>query len=135
MVIALDGAHIRAVPGFQVRHFEVMVGRVETERQHVRHFAVAPNVATSRSRAIGNALRSRGWLLGRGVTVLSDGDPALVESVRRAAADRVKHILDWFHVSMRVRRVEQALAGLLGSDLEQKGPFDMSTTTYRDYAT
>ena len=29
MVIALDGAHIRAVPGFQVRYFEVMVGRVE----------------------------------------------------------------------------------------------------------
>ena len=53
MVIALDSAHIRAVPGFQVRHFEVMVGRVETERQQARHFAVAPNVVTSRSRAIG----------------------------------------------------------------------------------
>jgi len=122
IVVALDGAHLRAVPGFQVRHFEVMVGRVETERQQARHFAVAPNVATSRSRAIGNAVRSRGWLPGRDVTVLSDGDPALVESVRLATGDRVKHILDWFHVSMRVRHVEQALAGLLGSDLEQKGP-------------
>ncbi len=122
VVVALDGAHIRAVPGFQVRHFEVTVGRVETERQQARHFAVAPNVATSRSRTIGNALRSRGWLPGREVTVLSDGDPALVESVRSAAGDRVRHILDWFHVSMRVRHVEQALAGLLASDLEQKGP-------------
>jgi hypothetical protein len=27
MVVALDGAHIRAVPRFQVRHFEVMVRR------------------------------------------------------------------------------------------------------------
>jgi hypothetical protein len=122
VVVALDGAHIRAVPGFQVRHFEVTVGRVETERQQARHFAVAPNVTTSRSRAIGNALRSRGWLPGREVTVLSDGDPSLVESVRSAAGDRVTHILDWFHVSMRVRHVEQALAGLLASDLEQKGP-------------
>lgn len=122
MVVALDGAHIRAVPGFQVRHFEVMVGRVETERQQARHFAVAPNVATSKSLAIGNALRSRGWLPGREVTVLSDGDPALVESVRIATRDRLKHILDWFHISMRVRHVEQALAGLLGSNLEQKGP-------------
>jgi hypothetical protein len=122
MVVALDGAHIRAVPGFQVRHFEVMVGRVETKRQQARHFAVAPNVATSKSGAIGNALRSRGWLPGRDVTVLSDGDPALVECVRIATRDRVKHILDWFHVSMRVRHVEQALAGLIGSNLEQKGP-------------
>jgi hypothetical protein len=54
--------------------------------------------------------------------VLSDGDPALVECVRIATRDRVKHILDWFHISMRVRHVEQALAGLIGSDLEQKGP-------------
>ena len=54
--------------------------------------------------------------------MLSDGDPALVECVRIATRDRVKHILDWFHVSMRVRHVEQALAGLIGSDLEQKGP-------------
>jgi hypothetical protein len=54
--------------------------------------------------------------------VLSDGDPALVECVRIATRDRVKHILDWFHVSMRVRHVEQALAGLISSDLEQKGP-------------
>jgi hypothetical protein len=122
MVIALDGAHIRAVPGFQVRHFELMVGRVETKRQQTRHFAVAPNVTTSRSRAIGNALRSRGWLPGRDVTVLSDGDPALVESRPYRNGRSNETYLDWFHVSMRVRHVEQALAGLLGSDLEQKGP-------------
>lgn len=131
MLVTLDGAHIRAVPGCQVRHFEVTVGRVETERQQARHFAAAPNVATPRSRTISNALRSRGWLPGREVTVLSDGDPALVESVRSAAGDRVTHILDWFHISMRVRHVEQALAGLLNSGLEQKGPlryvdFDVS---------
>jgi hypothetical protein len=52
MLVALDGAHIRAAPGFQVRHFEVTVGRVETERQQTRHFAVAPNVATPRSRRL-----------------------------------------------------------------------------------
>ena len=60
-----------------MRHFEVTVGRVETERQPARHFAAAPNVATPRSRSIGNALRSRGWLPGREIIVLSDGDPSL----------------------------------------------------------
>jgi hypothetical protein len=33
-----------------------------------------------------------------------------------ATRDQQKHILDWFHISMRVRHVEQALAGLLGSN-------------------
>ena len=122
MVVSLDGAHIRAVPGLQVRHFEVTVGRVETEQRPARHFAVAPNVQATRPGTIGNALRAQGWLPGRDVVVLSDGDPALAESVRSAAGDGVTHILDWFHISMRVRHVEQALAGLLGSDLEHKGP-------------
>jgi hypothetical protein len=122
MVVSLDGAHIRAVPGFQVRHFEVTVGREETEQEPARHFAVAPNVQATRPGTIGNALRARAWLPGRDVVVLSDGDPALVESVRSAARDNVTHILDCFHISMRVRHVEQALAGLLGSDPEHKGP-------------
>jgi hypothetical protein len=83
VVVALDGAQIRAIPGFQVRHFEVTAGRVEGGA--ARHFAVAPSVTTPRPRAIANALRARGWLPGREVTALSDGDPALVESMRSAA--------------------------------------------------
>lgn len=122
MVVALDGAPIRAVPGFQVRHFEVTVGRVETEQQPARHFAVTPNAPATKSGAIGNALRARGWLPGRDIVVLSDGDPALVERVRSAAGRNVTHILDWFHISMRVRHVEQALAGLLDLDLQHEGP-------------
>jgi hypothetical protein len=122
MVVSLDGAHIRAAPGFQVRHFEVTVGRVDTENAPARHFAVAPDVQATRAGTIGNALRAKGWLPGRDVVVLSDGDTALVESVRSATGDQVKHILDWFHISMRVRHVEQALTGLLGSDLQHKGP-------------
>jgi hypothetical protein len=120
MVVSLDGAHIRAVPGSQVHHFEVTVGLVEAGQDPARHFAVAPNVQATRPGTIGNALRARGWLPGRDVVVLSDGDPALVESVRSATGDNMTHILDWFHISMRVRHVEQALAGLLGSDLEHK---------------
>ena len=71
---------------------------------------------------IGNALRAQGWLPRRDLTVLSDGDPALAGAVRSATRATVTHILVWFHVSMRVRHVEQAHAGLLGSDLEHKGP-------------
>jgi hypothetical protein len=122
MVVSLDGAHIRAAPGRQVRHFEVTVGRVDTENAPIRHFAVVPDLQATRASAIGNALRAKGWLPGRDVVVLSDGDPALVESVRSAAGSNVKHILDWFHISMRVRHVEQALVGLLNSDLQHKGP-------------
>ncbi len=120
--VRLAGAPIRAVPGYQTRHFEVSIGRVDADGRPARHFAVAPNMPASRPGTIGNALRAQGWLPGREVTVLSDGDPALVGTVRSAPCGPVTHILDCFHIAMRVRPVEQALAGLLGSDLEHKGP-------------
>jgi len=113
MVVSLDGAHIRAIAGAQVRHFEVTVGRVDTQNTPARHFAVAPDVQATKAVTIGNALRAKRWLPGRDVVVLSDGDPALVESVRSATGGKAKHILDWFHISMRLRHVEQALGGLL----------------------
>jgi hypothetical protein len=124
VVVSIDGAHIRAVPGFQTRHFEVTTGRVEAQGRPPRHFAVAPNVPASRPGTIRNALRAQGWLPGREVLVLSDGDPSLVGAVRSAVREPVTHILDWFHISMRVRHIEQAHAGLLGSDLEHKGSLD-----------
>ncbi|KAB2955963.1 MAG: hypothetical protein F9K19_09685 [Rhizobiaceae bacterium] len=31
LIVSLDGAHIRAVPGFQTRHFEVTTGRVDAK--------------------------------------------------------------------------------------------------------
>jgi hypothetical protein len=124
LIVSLDGAHIRAVPGFQTRHFEVTTGRVDAKGRRARRFAVPPNVPVNRSDTIRNALRAQGWLPAREVVVLSDGDPSFVGAVRAAMRGPVTHILDWFHISMCVRDIEQALAGLLGSDLEHKGPLD-----------
>jgi len=41
--------------------------------------------------------------------VISDGDPALPALVRPATGGPVEHILDWFHLSMRVHQVEQVM--------------------------
>lgn len=99
LIVSLDGAHIRAVPGFQTRHFEVTIGRVDAKERPARHFAAAPNVSMSRPPdTIRNALRAQGWLPGREVIVLSDGDPALVGAVRTPVRGPVTHILDWFHI-------------------------------------
>jgi hypothetical protein len=54
----------------------------------------------------------QGWTPGRYVTVISDGDPALRALVRNATDEPVTPILDCFHLSMRVRHVEQALESL-----------------------
>jgi len=101
--VFIDGAYVRAVPGFQTRHFEIIMGRVETDGHVARHFASAPNISTSDSDTIRAALRAQGWFPGRGITVFSDGDPPLRGALVCATRQQVTHILDWFHISMRVR--------------------------------
>ena len=48
--------------------------------------------------------------------MVSDGEPALPNLIRNAIDGDVKHILDWWHISMRVRHVEIAVQGLVQAD-------------------
>ena len=112
IVIMLDGAHLRAVPGHHSRHLDVTVGKVETAGRPPRRFALAPLGAVQPAQAVRAALLAQGWQPGRPVTVISDGEPALPNLVCAATGGSVHHILDWWHISMRVRHVEQALAGI-----------------------
>ena len=42
IVVAIDGAHIRAVPGYQTRHLDVTLGKVGAAGRLPRRFALAP---------------------------------------------------------------------------------------------
>jgi hypothetical protein len=72
----------------------------------------APHVATGKHDAVRAAMRAQGWLPGRDVTVFSDGDVGLQSIVLSATREPVTHILDWFHLSMRLRHIEQTWQGL-----------------------
>jgi hypothetical protein len=65
--------------------------------------------------AIRQALKDQGWQPGRSVTVLSDGEAALPGLIRAAVGEPVTCILDWWHISMCVQHIEQALRGVYGS--------------------
>ena len=112
IVVMIDGAHLRAVPAHPSRHLDVTVGRVETAGRLPRRFALAPLGAMKPAQAVRAALASQGWQPSRPVTVLSGGEPALLNLVRAATGEPVRHILDWWHISMRVRHIEQSLAGI-----------------------
>jgi hypothetical protein len=68
------------------------------------------------------ALGAQGWRPGQKVTVISDGEAVLPNLVRAATREPVRHILDWFHLSMRMRPIEQMLLGLSGRDLRDIRP-------------
>jgi hypothetical protein len=123
-IVMLDGAYVRAAPGHQVRNFEAICGRVEHEDRLSRRFALVRSVAEQPYTPLRAALLEQGWRAGGPVTAISDGDPALPALVRSAAKAPVEPILDWFHLSMRVRHVEQALLGLAALEPVHRAPLE-----------
>jgi len=94
MIVLIDGAHIRAAPGYQTRHVDVTVGKIEIPGQAARRFAQAPKGAVSPLSTIRQALKEQGWQPGRSVTVLSDGEAALPGLIRAAVGEQITCILD-----------------------------------------
>jgi hypothetical protein len=112
IVMVIDGAHIRAAHGYQSRYIDVTVGKIEVAGKPPRRFALAPKGAVAPLATLRKALREQGLRPGRAVTVLSDGEWALPNLVRAAVDEPVACILDWWHISMRVQHIEQAMRGV-----------------------
>ena len=114
MTVFIDGAHIRirCRPEYQKRHLDVVVGKIETNGM-CRRFGLVPQAATSPAAQLSHDLDALGWDSRRPITVISDGEAALPNLVRGATDGKVRHILDWWHISMRVQHVENAIKGLV----------------------
>lgn len=114
LTVFLDGAHVRCRPEFQKRHLDVVVGKVESPNMS-RWFGLVQQTASSPAKQLRHDLIAQGWDGQSKVTVISDGEPALPNLVRRAVRGPVTHILNWWHISMRVKHIENAVRGLLQS--------------------
>jgi hypothetical protein len=114
LTVFLDGAHIRCRPEYQQRHLDLVVGKIES-RNMCRRFGLVVNATASPRSRMREELSAFGWEPGRLLTVISDGELALPNLIRSATNGDgpVKHILDWWHISMRVQHVEAAVQGLV----------------------
>ncbi|NPD70206.1 ISKra4 family transposase [Lichenicola cladoniae] len=125
IMVLIDGAHIRAAHGYQSRRVDVTVGNIEVAGRPPRRFALAPKGAGSPLATMRQALREQGWQPGRSVTVLSDGEAALPGLVRAAVGEPIACILDWWHISMRVQHIQQAMRGIHAPDPQPCLDLDM----------
>ncbi len=112
IMMVIDGAHIRAAQGYQSRHIDVTVGKIELAGKPPRRFALAPRGAAAALATLREEFREQGWQPGCAVTVRSDGEPALAGLVRAAVGKPITCNLDWWHISMRVQHIEQSLRGV-----------------------
>ena len=113
VTVFLDSAYVRSRPEYQRRNFEVIVGSIETETAKKLRFGLSQMGADHPIENLRSNLKAAGWEDGVAVTVLSDGDPALPRLVRNATGADVRHILDWWHISARIRHVETTFQTLV----------------------
>ena len=114
LTVFLDGAHIRCRPEYQQRHLDLVVGKIGT-RYMCRRFGLVVNATASPGKVCERSCQALDGSQGRLLTVISDGELALPNLIRNAMGGdgQVKHILDWWHISMRIRHVEAAVQGLV----------------------
>ncbi|BCH12354.1 hypothetical protein MesoLj131c_66120 (plasmid) [Mesorhizobium sp. 131-3-5] len=108
-VISIDTAHVRSADSNSARNFELVVarcGRGGRGEGGDRYFATSStDQRAMRDRAL-RALREGGYRGFGDVTVISDG-AEILKRLPRAMPKPTAHIIDWFHIAMKIQPMQQ----------------------------
>jgi hypothetical protein len=114
IVVGLDGGYVRNWED-RKSNFEVIVGRSVPEDREARYVGLAHGYDSKPKRRLFDVLKSQGLQANQDVTFLTDGGEeirALTELITPAS----EHVLDWFHITMRVTVLEQYARGVAHHD-------------------
>ena len=114
VVVGIDGGYVRKGSD-KKRRFEVVVGKSMVRGRRDRYFGLVQTYDDQPKRRIANVLREQGLSMTEEVTFLTDG----ADNVRKLAIDMspcAQHLLDWFHLSMRMQNLSQYTDGLKHHD-------------------
>ncbi|MFH1345378.1 MAG: ISKra4 family transposase, partial [Pseudomonadota bacterium] len=130
-VISIDTAHVRSAEPNAARNFELVVarcGRGGRGEPGGRYFVTSSTAQQAiRDRAL-HALEGVGYRGFGDVTVISDGAEVL-KRVPRAMPKPTTHIIDWFHIAMKIQPMQQIADHIARS---QPSPIEALPTIDRD---
>ncbi len=117
VALSIDGGFVRSHGAAAPRNFEILTGRVACNGERPYVFAWVRSEVTSIQESLTGALRAKTVSFPE-MSVITDGGNG-VQHLHRLLPGKVRSILDWFHISMRVRYLEQIVSGLrAGSETE-----------------
>ncbi|MFD1984307.1 ISKra4 family transposase [Mesorhizobium newzealandense] len=122
-VISIDTAHVRSADPNSARNFELVVarcGRGGRNEPGGRYLVTSSTDQTAiRDRAL-HALQQEGYCDFGDVTVISDG-AEILKRLPRAMPKPTTHIIDWFHIAMKIQPMQQIADHIVRS---RSGPFE-----------
>lgn len=119
VTVGLDGGYVRGrqkMPG-GTGCFEVIAGKSIPQDSAAKVFAFVRRVDSKPKRRLHEVLKAQGVVPRQQVTFLSDGGDT-VKELPFMLHPGSEHILDWFHIAMRIEQLLQTARGM-GDEEEQ----------------
>lgn len=113
LVVGIDGGYVHAREGQNRKagFFEIIVGKSMTGEQLCKRFGFVNTYETKPKRRLYEALKSQGMQMNQQITFLSDGGDD-VRNLQLYLSPFAEHILDWFHITMRLTVLGQLAKGI-----------------------
>ena len=115
IALSIDGGHVRSVRSYQMRSFEIFVAQVSNDAGQQIMFSSMPAEADRQREQLRGVLQGLGATPATPITILSDGADGPRSLGEAASVGPRRHVLDWFHLSMRIQHVAQTAKGPFGS--------------------
>jgi hypothetical protein len=122
ITVGIDGGYVRDWEA-KKHNFEVIVGKstlafkrnADEDHASNKRFGFVQTLDTKSKRRLYEVLASQGMQLNQQITFLSDGSDT-VRDLQLYMSPEAEHILDWFHLSMKLTVLDQYGKGLVQCD-------------------
>jgi hypothetical protein len=118
IVVGLDGGYVRDWDEKKA-NFELIVGRSIPEDRDPRYIGLVHGYDRKPKRRLFDLLQQQGLQANQDVTFLTDGGEE-VRALTERVTPEAEHVLDWFHIAMRLTVLEQYARGVAHHD-EKEG--------------
>lgn len=117
LVVGIDGGYVKNCCD-KKNHFEVIVGKCFSKTKTGKRLGFVQTLEENPKQRLMHLLTKQGMQANQQVTFLSDGGDT-VRDLQYIMHPEAEHVLDWFHVTMRLTVLNQFAKGLILSDPEE----------------
>jgi hypothetical protein len=113
LIVGIDGGYVHGREGVDRKagFFEVIVGKGMNEDAPTRRFGFVNKYDSKPKRRLYEMLMTQGMRMNQRVTFLSDGGDT-IRDLQLYLNPQAEHVLDWFHITMRLTVLGQFVKGL-----------------------
>lgn len=120
LAVGIDGGYIHAREGSNRKAgwFEAIVGKSLQEDKPSKRFGFVSTYDDRPKSRLNTMLQKQGLQMNQDITFLSDGGDT-VRDIQTFISPRSEHLLDWFHITMKITVMKQMVKGLSESEQDK----------------